>query len=79
MDLVEYNCAEQFTMASKARLFGDDTALSAILASTDPREQKRLGRQVRHFDPALWQDDCEAIVLRGTLAKFSRTKRCELS
>ena len=26
-------------MASKARLFGDDTALSAILASNDPREQ----------------------------------------
>ena len=26
-DLVEYNCAEQFRMASKARLFGDDTAL----------------------------------------------------
>ena len=32
VDFVEYNCAEQFTMASKARLFGDDTALSAILA-----------------------------------------------
>ena len=54
VDLVEYNCAEQFMMTSKARLFGDDTALSAILASTDPREQKRLGRQVRHFDPAIW-------------------------
>ena len=26
-------------MASKARLFGDDTALPAILASNDPREQ----------------------------------------
>ena len=54
VDLVDYNCAEQFMMPSKARLFGDDTALSAILASNDPREQKRLGRQVRHFDPALW-------------------------
>ena len=53
-DLVEYNCAEQFMMASKARLFGDDTALSAILASNDPREQKRLGRRVRHFDHELW-------------------------
>ena len=50
VDLVEYNCAEQFMMASKARLFGDDTALSAILASDGPREQKRIGRHVRHFD-----------------------------
>ena len=63
VDLIEYNFAEQFMMASQARLFGDDTALSAILPSNDPREQKRLGRQVRHFDPALWQDECEAIVL----------------
>ena len=55
---VEYNCAEQFMMASKARLFGDDTALSAILALDDPREQKRLGRQVRHFDPKLWRSEC---------------------
>ena len=41
----------------KARLLGDDTALSAILASDEPREQKRLGRQVGHFDSALWQDE----------------------
>ena len=71
-DLVEYNCAEQFMMASKARLFGDDTALSAILASNDPREEKRLGRRVRHFDHELWQSHCENIVLQGTLAKFSQ-------
>ena len=49
MDTIEYNCAEQFIMVSKVRLFGDDTALSAILASDNPREQKCLGRQVRHF------------------------------
>ena len=71
-DLVEYNCAEQFMMASKARLFGDDTALSAILASNDPREQKRLGRRVRHFDHELWQSHCGNIVLQGTQAKFSQ-------
>ena len=50
VDVVEYNCADQLMMASKARLFGDDTALLAILASDDPREQERLGRHVRHFD-----------------------------
>ena len=77
-DLVEYNCAEQFMVASKARLFGDDTALSAILVSTDPRKQKRLGRQVRHFDPVLWQDECEAIVLGGNPANSLKPKRCVL-
>ena len=66
-------------MASKARLFGDDTALSAILASDDPREQKRLGRQVRHFDHELWQTLCENIVLHGNLVKFSQNEEMHLA
>ena len=79
VDLVEYNCAERFMTASKARLFGDDTALSAILASDDPREQKRLGRQVRHFDHDLWQTECENIVLHDNLAKFSKNEEMRLA
>ena len=79
VDLVEYNCAEQFMMASKARLFGDDTALSAILATKDPREQKCLGRHVRLFDPELWRSECEHIVLHGNLAKFSQNEEMHLA
>ena len=79
VDLVEYNCAEQLMMASKARLFGDDTALSAILASDDPREQKRFGRQVRHFDHDLWQTEGEKIVLHGNPAKFSQNEEMRLA
>ena len=79
VNLVEYNCAEQFMMASKARLFGDDTALSAILASDDPRQQKRLGRQVRHFDLELWQSECENIVFNGNYAKFSQNEEMYLA
>ena len=77
--LVEYNCAEQFMMASKARLFDEDTALSAILASDDPREQKHLGRQVRHFDTVLWQSECENIVFHGNFAKFSQNEEMHLA
>ena len=55
VDLVDYTYADQFMMVSKARLFGDDTALTAILATDDPQEQKRIGRQVRHFDQEWWQ------------------------
>ena len=61
-------------MASKARLFGDDSALSAIFATDDPREQKHIGRQVRHFDHDLWQKHCENIVFDGNLAKFSQNE-----
>ena len=66
-------------MASKARLFGDDTALSAILASDDPREQKRLGRQVRRFDHDLWQTECVKIVLHGNLTRFSQNEEMRLA
>ena len=66
-------------MASKAHLFGDDTALLAILPSDDPREQKRLGRQVRHFDHDLWQTEGEDIVLHGNLAKFSQNEELRLA
>ena len=66
-------------MASKARLFGDDTALSAIFATKDLREQKRLGRHVRTFDPELWRSECEHIELHGTLAKFSQNKEMRLA
>ena len=79
VDLVNYTCAEQFTMASKARLFGDDSTRSAILASDDPREHKRLGRQKRHFDHESWQQECENIVLQGNLAKFSQKKDMRLA
>ena len=79
VDLVEYNCAEQFMMASKARLFGDDTALSVILATKGPREQKRLGRHVRLVNPELWLSECEHIVLHGNLAKFSQNEEMRLA
>ena len=79
VDLIEYNCAEHFIMASKARLFGGDTALSAILASDDPREQNRLGRQVRHFDPELWQSECENIVIYSNFAQISQNEEMYLA
>lgn len=72
VDGVFYTCAEQYMMAEKARLFDDDTALKAILATSDPREQKALGRKVRGFNEHTWQDACLEIVRRGNMAKFTQ-------
>ena len=66
-------------MASKARLFGDDSALSTILATHDSREHKRLGRQVCHFDHDSWQHERENIGLLGNLAKFSQNENMRLT
>ena len=50
VDLVNNTCAEQFMMVSKARLFGEHMALSAVLATDESLEQNHLGRHVRHFN-----------------------------
>ncbi|CAN0356037.1 unnamed protein product [Laminaria digitata] len=48
-----YNCAEQFIMARKARLFNDTTHHQQIMTSSDPAEQKALGRAVSGFNEQL--------------------------
>lgn len=66
-----YVTAEQYMMAGKARLFGDDDALARILATDEPREQKALGRRVRGFEEARWNAAARDIVFTGNRAKFT--------
>ena len=75
---VTYCCAEQYMMAEKARLFGDDIALTAILSTQDPAEHKRLGKTVRGFNHVVWNKYRFLIVVRGNLAKFSQNELMKL-
>ena len=72
VDGLTYSCAEQFMMAEKARLFGDEAIRAKIVASSAPREHKALGRQVAGFDHAVWERARLDIVVRGNLAKFGQ-------
>jgi len=79
VDGVEYSCAEQYMMAEKARLFGDEDTLEMIMDTEDPRTQKKLGRLVEDFDVDIWEEDeengrarCWNIVFKGNMAKFSQ-------
>lgn len=67
-----YVTCEQYMMAEKARLFGDSESEAKIMASKNPSEQKSLGRKVKPFDPARWEEAREEIVYRANLAKFSQ-------
>jgi ribA/ribD-fused uncharacterized protein len=69
---VTFNCAEQYMMHGKALLFGDRGVAAQILASTQPRQHKALGRKVTPFDAAAWNREREAIVLAGNRAKFTQ-------
>jgi ribA/ribD-fused uncharacterized protein len=57
-------------MAEKARLFGDQEAVGAILAASTPKKAKTLGRKVSNFDVATWDAHCREIVTRGNVEKF---------
>jgi len=70
---VRFNCVEQFMMYSKAMLFGDREVAARILATSDPKTQKALGRQVRGFDEVVWTDKCMSIVTVGCREKFRQS------
>ncbi len=72
VDGVTYNCAEQFMMAEKARMFRDDEMLEKIMSTTFPKEMKAYGRAVQRFDKDQWDAACYEIVKQGNLAKFSQ-------
>jgi ribA/ribD-fused uncharacterized protein len=64
--------AEHFMMWSKAMLFGDEQTAARILEAEHPNAVKSLGRDVKHFDEAVWERERFAIVVAGNIAKFSQ-------
>ena len=69
---VTYPAAEHWMMAEKARLFGDEQAVEAILAAPTAPEAKAAGRRVRGFGEDRWEAARYTVVVAGNLAKFSQ-------
>jgi ribA/ribD-fused uncharacterized protein len=72
IDGVTFNTCEQWMMWNKAQVFGDIDAAYRILATDDPAEQKRIGRQVKNFDDNVWMKLAYPIVVAGNRAKFTQ-------
>lgn len=70
-----YRTAEHYMMAHKAKLFGDAEVFEKILAKTSPKDVKDLGRQIKGFDAALWNQHKYEIVKQGNLLKFSQNEK----
>jgi len=75
VDGTEYNCSEQYLMAAKARMFGDEVALNEIMKSDDPSYQKAVGRQVHGFDKKKWNDAARDVMYTACLAKFKQNPK----
>ena len=70
-----YNCAEQYMMAEKARIFGDEEMRQQILAEYSQMAMKKLGRKVKNYDDAVWKSVRFDVVVKGILAKFSQNEK----
>ena len=70
--LTEFNCAEQYMMYRKAIMFNDMETAKAILASSNPKEQKSLGRLVKNFDQDAWHAEARNVVYLGNYNKFKQ-------
>ena len=67
-----YLTAEHYMMAKKAELFGDLSIRDEILKVSHPKQAKELGRKVRSFDGAVWDENKIQIVQQANLLKFSQ-------
>lgn len=72
VDDIKYNCAEQYMMAEKARIFGDKEIRAKILSESDPEKIKKLGREVKNFVPNIWDAISADVVVKGNYHKFSQ-------
>ena len=76
---VKYNCAEQYMMAQKAKLFNDDEVYNLIMGTRHAATMKKYGRMIKNFDSAVWDREKCNIVFQGNLNKFTQNDNlCEL-
>ena len=73
-DGITYNCAEQYMMSEKAKLFKDEETRQQILLEKDQKKIKDLGRKIKNFTHDLWVQNNSKIVIQGNVYKFSQNE-----
>ena len=72
VDGITYSSGEQYMMYQKAMTFNDIETAEKILDEILPNVQKFLGREVRNFDPTVWNKVKYKLVKKGLKEKFSQ-------
>lgn len=70
IDGYHYWNVEQYLMAEKARIFGDEETLSKIWQTQDPKEVKKLGRAVKGYVDEVWVAKRKEVSLKANTEKF---------
>ena len=67
VDGITYNCAEQYMMAGKARVFNDEETLGKILSVADkPQDEKATGGKGKSYDNFMKGTDVSSLTVVGT-------------
>lgn len=74
IDGVEFKNAEMYMMYKKALMFHDYDAAKKVMETSNPKEQKAIGRQVKNFNDNVWVKYCRDIVYDANVAKFTQNK-----
>ena len=74
LDGVHYTSAEQYIMHKKCKLFGDEAAAAAVLATDDVAAQQAIGRKAKGYIGAVWSGARQIIAFKGLMAKFSQNE-----
>lgn len=69
-----YPNSEAYLMTQKAILFGDIDSATKIMKTSDPKEQKALGRLVKGFNEGLWNQNKLDIMIKGLILKFEQNE-----
>lgn len=70
VDGMTFNCAEQYFMHEKAKLFGDGEIARMVMEAEHPKIQKALGKRVTNFNEEKWNTVKQDVALFGNWAKF---------
>ena len=71
-DNISFNCCEQAMMYYKACFFNDYETAEKILEEKHPKEQKRLGREVKNYNEKVWASHRFAAVRRINKFKYQQ-------
>lgn len=72
--IYKYVSCEQYMMHNKAILFQDVESSEKIMATSDPKTLKALGRNVKNFNEELWNKLKFHIVVIGNIHKFNQNE-----
>lgn len=72
---IEFNCSEQYMMAVKAELFGDEDAFSFIMEATSPATQKAAGRRIIGYTDDVWNPVARDMSYTGVYEKFRQNDK----